>query len=311
MKNSLLALSFVFLTLFYSRPLVAEEQKMVITADMQFSYADSLYSAKDHGAAQVEFKRFVHFFPEDPRIFEAEFKTAMALYQTGLYQEATKAFNQIILRAKANRYTLESYFMQAQAFMEMGNPGYAQIVLQNFLKLTDDPGTRDRIYQQLAQIQIQASTNLGTDSLTQAQEYLSMISPANSAQFGTESQINAIQKAKTAPKKNPVLSGLFAIIPGGGFLYCERYHDAFVTFCLNAGLMYAAYESFDRGNNALGGVITFVETGFYTGNIYGSITAAHKYNKAQQIKILNREFNLGTRVDFINNAYLFTLNHPF
>lgn len=40
-----------------------------------------------------------------------------------------------------------------------------------------------------------------------------------------------------------------------------------------------------------GGVITFVETGFYSGNIYGSITAAHKYNKAAQIKILNKTFD--------------------
>ena len=309
MKQCILALA--FLTLFFPQNLVAAETKLIITADMQFRYADSLYTTRDHGAAQVEFKRFVHFFPTDPRILEANFKTAMALYHAGLFHDAAKAFDQIIRREKESLYTLESYFMQSQAFMKMGNTGYAQIVLQNFLKLTDDPDTRDKIYHQLARIQIQASKNLGTDSLDQAEKYLSMISPVNAEKLGTDQQIKSIQKTKNAPKKNPVLSGLFAIIPGGGFLYCERYHDAFVTFCLNAGLMYAAYESFDRGNNALGGVITFVETGFYTGNIYGSVTAAHKYNKAQQIKILNREFNIAVKVDPINNAYLFTLNHPF
>ena len=309
MKQCILVLA--ILTLFFPKTLVADDTKMVITADMQFRYADSLYTTQDHGAAQVEFKRFVHFFPKDPRITQAKFKTAMALYHTGLYHDAAKAFDQIIQSKEQGVYPLESYFMQSQAFMKMGNPGYAQIVLQNFLKLTDDPGTRDRIYHQLAQIQVQASKNLGTDSLDQAEKYLSLISPANAEKLGTDTQINSIQKAKNAPQKNTGLAGLFAIIPGGGFLYCERYHDAFVTFCLNAGLMYAAYESFDRGNNALGGVISFVETGFYTGNIYGSVTAAHKYNKAQQIKILNREFNIATQVDLGNNAYLFTLNHPF
>jgi hypothetical protein len=178
-------------------------------------------------------------------------------------------------------------------------------------KKSRQPSAKDRIYQQLAQIHVQDSKNLGTNSLDQAEKYLSMVTPSRAEELGVDRQIKTIKKAKTASQKNPTLAGIFSIIPGGGFLYCERYHDAFVTFCLNAGLIYAAYESFNRENYALGGVITFVEAGFYAGNIYGSVTAAHKQNKANQIKILNREFNFATSLDFKNNNYLFSLNHSF
>ena len=75
--------------------------------------------------------------------------------------------------------------------------------------------------------------------------------------------------------------------------------------------MVAAYEAFDHDNPALGGVISFVEAGFYSANIYGSVTAAHKYNKAQQIRILDQVFHIGAGVDPVNQSYVLTFNHPF
>ncbi|MBU0972551.1 MAG: tetratricopeptide repeat protein [Proteobacteria bacterium] len=311
MKPFLLILAILFGTLCCFCPLSAKAQQMVITPDMQFSYADSLYLAKDHETAIVEFKRFVHFFPGDERRQEAEFKIAMCLYRQQHYHDAAKAFNRIILQQKLTPFTRESYFLQARAFMEMGNTGYAQVVLQNFLKLTEDVDTKDKIYQELARMHIASAASLDTGTLETAQSYLALISPGNAERFGVHRQINTLEKAQTAHQKNPVLSGIFSIIPGGGFLYCGRYKDALVSFFLNAGLMVAAYEAFDNDNTALGGVITFVETGFYTGNIHGAITAAHKYNKAQKITILNREFSLGPTLDAENNGLGFSLNHPF
>ncbi|MEH0021376.1 MAG: hypothetical protein V6Z89_17110 [Desulfobacter sp.] len=285
---------------------------LVITPDIQFSYADQLYQAGDYTAAQVEFKRFRHFFPEDSRVHEAGFKTASALFQSGQFHAAAKEFNRLILESeKEDEFTREAYFMQSRAFTALGNIGYAQLVLQNYLKLTEDDRTKDRIYLELARLHIRETRKLGTDDLDQAEKYLTLVSPETREENGVAYQLQAIERVRKAPKKSPTLSGILAIIPGGGFLYCERYHDAFITFCLNAGLMYAAYEAFDSGNPALGGVITFVESGFYAGNIYGSISAAHKYNKAMQVKILDREFNLGSRFDPINKSYMLTLTHPF
>lgn len=292
-------------------PLHAGEH-LTITADMQFSYADERYGALDFTAAEVEFKRFIHFFPGDDRIREAEFKTGMSLLKLGRYREAAKRFDAIIRQGGEDPIVVESYFMQSQAFLEMGNTGYAQIVLRNFLKLTRDVDIRDRIHDRLALIQVRASTALGEDGrLDQAGASLERISPANTERLKTREKQAAVAAARTARQKDPVLAGALAVVPGGGFLYTERYKDAFVTFCLNAGLMFAAYEAFDSGNEALGGVIAFVETGFYTGNIYGSVSAAHKHNKKQQIEILDKAFRLDSRFDLRDDSFMFSLSHQF
>lgn len=137
------------------------------------------------------------------------------------------------------------------------------------------------------------------------------ISEPGKENYHTDQYLGLIAKARTVPGKNPRAAGVFAVIPGGGFLYCERYHDALVTFLLNAGLMAAAYKAYDNDNIPLAGVIGFVETGFYTGNIYGSISSAYKYNLAQTIKILNREFSIRPTIDPIQKGYGLSLNYQF
>ena len=288
----------------------AETQQLVISPDMQFSYADSLFQKADYVTAEVEFKRFVHFFPGDARVLEAAFKTGMALFYQERFYDAARQFDEII-RKKQNPFTREAYFMQSKAFIRMDNLGYAQTILHNFLQITDDPDIQDRIYLDLARLHIEASRQPGTDELDDAQRFLEQISWANAQNLKTGEVAALIKEARTAPKKNPFLAGLFAIIPGGGFFYCDRYKDALAAFGLNAGLMLAAYKAFDNGNPALGGVIGFVGAGFYSGSIYGSISAAHKYNHAQRLKILTRNFSLGSVPDPDGRSFLFSFIYPF
>jgi tetratricopeptide (TPR) repeat protein len=264
---------------------------------MQAGYADTLFKDKDYEAAVIEYKRFIHFFPESERLDQVKFRIAVCLFEQKKYMDAAKAFNDIILETPDAPDTGEAYFYQAEAFMNLGNMGYAEIVLQNYLKLTGDLKTKDRIYAELARLHLVQARASKPDSLTLAKEYLLKISPSNAPAFNTENNMNLILAAEKAPKKNPGAAGFFSIIPGGGFLYCERYQDALVTFLLNTGLMLAAYEAYDNDNKALAGVIGFVETGFYMGNIYGAVSSAHKYNQAGVLKILNRDISLAPKID--------------
>ena len=195
--------------------------------------------------------------------------------------------------------------------MKLGNSGYAQIVLQNYLKLADDINIKDKIYFHLAQIHLANAGKSHPGSLTLVKKYISQISAANADKYSTDQYDNLIFRAEHAPKKSPVAAGLFAVIPGGGFLYCERFHDALITFLFNAGLMVAAYEAWDNDNKALAGVIGFVETGFYFGNIYGSITSAHKYNQTQIIKILGQDISIKPSFNPENKALGLSFNFGF
>ena len=284
---------------------------LVISPDMQFDYALQCYQKKDYETAVVEFKRFAHFFPGDRRAGEAGFMGAMGLYQLKRFREAAGAFNEIILAEGDPVFKEESYFMQSKAFMGMGNLGYARIVLQNYLKLTEDAAARDRIHSMLADLDVQSSRGIDLKNLEDARENLLKISPKGSTQYLAEDRADTLEKALAAPRKNPTLAGLLAVVPGAGFLYCERYQDALVSFLLNTGLMVAAYEAFDQGNEALGGVIGLVETGFYAGNIYGSMTAAHRYNQNAVLNILNTQFSLTSGLDMENKAWSIGLKYDF
>jgi len=289
----------------------AQEKQVVITSDMQYEYAMKLFNEKDYETAIIEFKRFIHFFPDYKQKNQIEFNIGLCLFNLKKFHDAARAFNDIIINGKENDVTKEACFFQAESFMKLGNTGYAQIVLQNYLMLVEDRETKDRIYFNLAKIHLTEARNGKPDSLILAREYLLKISKSGVDKYNPDQYLDLIVKVEDAPKKNPKAAGLFAIIPGGGFLYCERYHDALVTFLLNAGLMFAAYEAYDHDNKALAGVIGFVEVGFYTGNIYGSISSAHKYNLAQTVKILNQDFAITSKLDPVKKGYALLFNYAF
>ena len=302
-------ISAVLVLLFWAWPAAAGPGQLVITADMQFSYAMQCLDKKQLTTAVAEFRRFVHFFPDDPRVPEAEFKTGLALFHDSRFREAARQFDLII--RKGGKQATASFFLQSRAFAAQGNTGYAQIILQNLLTLTNDQNVRDRAHLALARLKAKTSGTLGPEVLNQISQELDTISPANARALKKQEALELIDRAKAAPDKTPALAGALALIPGAGFAYCHRYKDALVAFGLNTGFLLGAYTAFDDGNPALGAVISFVGSGFYMGNVYGSISAAHKRNQARQIKLLNQMFDLELRIDPENSLYGFSLHHPF
>ena len=299
----------LFLLLALTVPALADS--LTITPDMQFSYAASLFETQDFETAQVEFKRFLHFFPSDPRVPEAQFKTAEALFHLQRFKAASQILNQIIEENPDAPFAQNACFLQSEAFLKMGNPVYAQLVLQNFLKLTEDTELRDRIYDQLFRFHIRETGRLGKDELDKARNVLTQISPQGRETYQVQARLAALDRAEFVKTKDPRVSGILAVVPGAGYLYCERYKDAMTSFVFNAGVMYAAKEAFRKENYGLGGVITFVGSGFYAGSIYGSVTAAHKYNKARQTEWLDREFHLTGGPTQDADGWQFSLNYPF
>jgi hypothetical protein len=241
------------------------------------------------------------------------FKTGMALFHQEKYHDAARRFNDVILNDPdvTTPDTKEAFFMQSRAFMRMGNMGYARIVLENFLKLAEDPGIRERIYLELAILHMDASEKPGTDELDAALTCLENISPDSPLSAQRDERIQRILEIRALSPKNPFLAGMLGIIPGGGFLYTGRIHDAAAAFVLNTGLGLAAFKAFDQDNPALGSVIVLAGSGVYIGGIYGAVSAAHKYNHARKIQILNREFSLDTGFNLNDNSILISFRQKF
>jgi TolA-binding protein len=271
------------------------KSSMIINPDKQFNFAEHYFSDKDYLTAVLEYKRFIYFFPEDHRVETAMYRIGMSYYLGEHFKEAIDSFNAVIDRYVDTDLSVKSYFMISDAYVKQYAFGPAVINLNNLITMTHDEEVRDEAYYKIGWIYIE------TASWEEARRYFSKISATNKNKYRLERLTDELNKEKSIPGKNPSLSGFLSIIPGAGYFYCERYQDALIAFLLNGGLILAAVESFDDNNTALGGVIAFVEFGFYAGNIYGAVTSAHKYNRKQTARFIetlknNTKINLSADV---------------
>jgi tetratricopeptide (TPR) repeat protein len=281
---------------------------IILSADKQFNYAQELFSAGDYSTAAGEYKRFVYFFPKDRRVESAMYRIGMSHYLDGHYEEAVSAFKKLTEQYFDTEYSIKSYYKISEAYLKMKAVNQALIDLNNLVTITHNQDARDEAFYRMGWIYIE------TASWDQARRYFNKISAKNRHKYELEKLSAELDKETAVPRKNPKLAGLLSIVPGAGYLYCGRYQDALIAFLLNGGLMCAAYESFDKGQSALGGVISFVEFGFYSGNIYGAISSAHKYNRnktGQFIQHLKENVKINLSADMRNQGVTLSLQWSF
>ena len=286
----------------------ASNSSLILSSDKQFNYAQNLFSAKDYLTAVNEYKRFIYFFPKDKRVELAMYQIGMSHYLGGHYQEAVSAFKKLTEQYFETEYSIKSYYKISEAYINLKAFDQALIDLNNLVTITHDEDVRDEAYYRIGWIYIE------TASWDEARRYFSKISAKNSYKYKLERLAAELDKEKVIPKKDPKLAGILSIVPGAGYLYCERYQDALISFLLNGGLIYAAYESFDKGHDGLGGLLTFVGFGFYAGNIYGSVTSAHKFNRketGQFIYKLKKNTRVNLSADLENKGVFLSFRFSF
>ena len=281
---------------------------LILSPDKQFDYAQDLFSAKDYSTAVNEYKRFIYFFPKDERVELAMFQVGMSYFLGRHFNEAVNSFKKLTDQYFETEYSIKSYFMISESYVKLKAFNFALINLNNLIMITQDEDIRDEAYYRTGWIHIE------TASWDKARHYFKKISTKNRNKFRLERLADELDKETLIPQKDPKLSGFLSIIPGGGYLYCERYQDALIAFLLNGGLIYAAYESFDKGHGALGGLITFVGFGFYAGNIYGAVTSAHKFNRketGQFIYKLKKNTRVNLSADLENKSVCLSFQFSF
>ncbi len=279
-----------------------------IDSDKQFDFAEFYFSNKEYLRAIGEYKRFIYFFPKDKRVESAMYRIGMAYYYDRRFREAIDSFKKLIDKYVDTNFSIKSYFMTSESYLRINAFNSAIINLHNLITITDDVNLKDKAYYRIGWIYIEMA------SWEKARVYFAKISAQNKQKYRFEKLSTELEKVKYIPEKNPQIAGFLSVIPGAGYLYCKRYKDAIIAFLLNTGLIYAAYESFDDDQYALGGLITFVGFGFYAGSIYGSITSAHKYNRKRTEKFIknlkdNTKVNIST--DLKNKSVYLSLQFSF
>ncbi len=267
---------FGLLLSFFLPPSVHGQTTMVIKADDQFQFAERYFDQGEYYRAIGEYERFIHFFPQDPRVALAMYKVALSYQQGERFAQAIQSFHALIEKYENTELATKSYFKMSESYVKLKQFGNALTALDNLIRQSSDLDVKDEAYYKQGWIYLEM------DEWEKAQASFAAITPQNKDTYRLKQLSDDINKRQSLKSKSPTTAGWLAVIPGAGHLYCERYRDALIAFLLNGAMIYAAYEAFDHDNEGLGGLICFFEAGLYSGNIYSAVNSAHKYNRKQK-----------------------------
>ena len=270
------------------------EQVITINADKQIQFAEQYFRAGEYFRAIGEYKRFIHFFPDDHRREFAMYKIGLSYFNGKKFQVAIDAFNELLAEFPATDFRAEVRFRIIECFIKLKDYLKAIGRLNDMADKAENIDVADQAYYRRGWIYLE------TSKWEEAENSFRLISKKNRDKYRLATLSHEMSKKKDLKTKSPTAAGILAIIPGAGHLYCGRYKDASIAFIFNTALIYAAYEAFDNNLDALGGIITFFELGFYSGNIYSAANCAHKYNRNADKNFFeylrqNSRINLGLR----------------
>ena len=89
-------------------------------------------------------------------------------------------------------------------------------------------------------------------------------------------------------RKSPALAGVFStIIPGSGYIYCNRLGTGFTSLLINGLLIWTCRDAIANEQYGLAAATGFFGMGWYIGNIKGSVDAARVYNANKRHRYIN------------------------
>jgi tetratricopeptide (TPR) repeat protein len=272
--TSLLLFLFLFSFHSYAAPRVA------LDPEHQFQFAEQYFEKGEYYRAIGEYERFIHFFPDSDKVELARYRIGLSFLKGERYQEAIQAFDALIEEYRSTEYALRSYLRISDAHVLLKSYDMALAGLRDLITVAQDQEIRDEAYYKKGWVYLEMGM------WEKARGCFEEISLQNRERYNLDHLSIELKEKMPIKRKNPTMAGLLAIIPGAGHLYCERERDAFISFLLNGVMIYAAYEAFDNDLDALGGIITLFELGFYSGNIYSAVSSAHKYNRDERNRFL-------------------------
>ena len=299
----LLSLSIVF-----SSPSVSAEEKTKLNIDesLQMGLADHFFQDGDYYRAITEYKRLLFFFPQSKEYPQVMLKIARAYFKGKRWDEAISACDAFLERFPESFYQSEAFLIKGLAFFEKKDFPQARF----FFQKAQEDSSNSIIFNE-AQKQIGLSYLREEEWEKAAREFRKIRD--DSPLFPRGKFIaEGLDRIGEVPQKSPSGAGILAaVLPGAGHVYCERYQDATVAFLLNAAFIWGMVEAFKHENYAVGGILTFFEIGWYSGNIYSAVSGAHKYNKRKKQEYLEFLENMSLGISLRGKTHVFSLRYTF
>jgi TolA-binding protein len=256
------------------QPAISLSGQIIINSDDQFQFAHLLMERGEYQRAAGEFERFIHFFPEDEKVPKARLLIGMSYLKGKAYESARRALDKVRKDYSERPIAGEALFLIGESYYRQGVSGEARYYFERVTKLYPESKLKNAALYRLGWSRMQ------TNEWRDASETFKMVEESSGLYASSQDLSKESLKGEQLPYKSPAVAGtLAAIIPGLGHVYNNRYRNGMVAFLLNGLFIWAAVESFDEDLEVLGGILAFLELGWYSGNIYSAVNATHKTNR--------------------------------
>ena len=251
----------------------ALSDQIIINSDDQFDFARSVMNGGDYTRAIVELERFIHFFPGDPRVPKARLFIGICYLKDHRYEAARKIFYQFIKSEQDSPLSVKAVFLIGESYYQQGISKEADYYFVQVIEKYPDVDLKNAALYRLGW------TRMQENKWRDASEVFEKVEKDSLFYESSRELAEQSLKGEELPEKNPAYAGTLAIVPGLGHVYISRYRDAIISFLVNGLFIWAAVQAFQSDQDVLGGILTFIELGFYSGNIYSAVNAAHKHNR--------------------------------
>ena len=269
----------------------ALSKQLIIDSGAQFQFALKAMEKGDYERAIGELERFIYFFPEDEKVLDARVLIGTCHLEQRAYEKARKTLHEVWKTDPKDPRAGKALLLIGESYYRQGVWKEAEYTFKRVLKNYPEPGLKSRALYRLGWTQLQA------DKWHEASEAFGRIEKKSPLSAISLDLSDESLKGEELPQKDPVMAGVLSgVLPGLGHAYSNRYKDGIVAFLLNGLFIWAAVESFDQDHDVLGGILTFIEAGWYSGTIYGAVNAAHKKNRKVREDFrrnLSKQFKVG------------------
>lgn len=258
------------------------------TLPANLAFADSLAARGDHFRAVTEYQRFLFLQPQSPLAARVRLSLADELSALENWQEVDETLQKLVQLQPLSPEGREARRLLADSAYERGDFGLARHRYRLLLAEAEDKNyAREQI----------GWTYLEQDQPASALQSFSLLSRNDLENFR-----HSVDNYQALELKSPPLAmTLSAIVPGSGQLYVGRVRQAALSFALNGIFILGTLEAFQHENYVVGGLLLFLEVGWYGGNIYNAGNNAHKYNQTIKKNFLQQmKSDLGWRLGWLH-----------
>jgi hypothetical protein len=254
---------FILIFILFINAAFCKAQTNLYSLDNSLKFGEYLLQSGQYDYAIKEFERIVFMSPND---LESQLNLIKAYRLSGKNEEGIKRSKELYsdLNSIPEKHALE----YSKLLLNTRNWNDAQLFWDGNQNLKQE----DKIL-------LKSTVAIFDSKFNDAREQLIMLQ--DSTNYLGSGYLSLVNRALDQKRKSPFAAGFMSmVIPGLGKAYTGDWKDGLVSLIFTGGLAFQAVRKFNQygANNYRPWVYTSIGTGFYLGNIFGSVKSAKNKN---------------------------------